>query len=236
MAATVLEADEQDLARLLGRLNAHPVIEGLRSMRIAHLDLSSSNARLQALPKTDSVAMTRFIDDELRLLGADAGVGGYDEDRTWYQRSPHFAAGTGEFRSVHLGVDIWVPEGTAVLAPIDGEVHSFRDNANYGDYGPTIVLVHQVGSSIFHTLYGHLDRASLESLVAGRTVRAGERIGAIGGAGVNGDWPPHLHFQIIADMEGLAGDYPGVATKSERARYLANCPDPNLLLGLKELR
>ncbi|MEP6913389.1 MAG: response regulator, partial [bacterium] len=46
----------------------------------------------------------------------------------------------------------------------------------------------------------------------------------------NGDWPPHLHFQIIEDMRVHEGDYPGVCSISERAKYLNNCPNPDLIL------
>jgi peptidoglycan LD-endopeptidase LytH len=48
----------------------------------------------------------------------------------------------------------------------------------------------------------------------------------------NGNWPPHLHFQLIADMEGWKGDYPGVCKYSEREKWLGNCPDPDLVLDL----
>jgi hypothetical protein len=48
----------------------------------------------------------------------------------------------------------------------------------------------------------------------------------------NGNWPPHLHFQLIIDMQGMKGDYPGVCKFSERERYLANCPDADLLLNM----
>ena len=48
----------------------------------------------------------------------------------------------------------------------------------------------------------------------------------------NGNWPPHLHFQLIMDMEGWTGDYPGVCKFSEKDKWLANCPDPDLVLGM----
>ena len=50
----------------------------------------------------------------------------------------------------------------------------------------------------------------------------------------NGHWPPHLHFQIILDMQLKEGDYPGVCKYSEREKYLANCPDPDLILQLNQ--
>ncbi|RYZ44700.1 MAG: peptidase M23, partial [Chitinophagaceae bacterium] len=47
-------------------------------------------------------------------------------------------------------------------------------------------------------------------------------------------WPPHLHFQIIKDMHGWKGDYPGVCRFSEKEAYLQNCPDADLILQMME--
>jgi peptidoglycan LD-endopeptidase LytH len=43
---------------------------------------------------------------------------------------------------------------------------------------------------------------------------------------VNGDWPPHLHFQLITDMMGNTGDFPGVCLPEEKQAYKVLCPDP----------
>ena len=66
----------------------------------------------------------------------------------------------------------------------------------------------------------------------GQVFRAGAIIATLGDASVNGDYPPHLHFQIIRDIQGFEGDYPGVCSKNELDFYLENCPNPNLLLKL----
>ncbi|MEO6446181.1 MAG: aminotransferase class III-fold pyridoxal phosphate-dependent enzyme, partial [Gemmatimonadaceae bacterium] len=49
---------------------------------------------------------------------------------------------------------------------------------------------------------------------------------------VNGGWPPHLHFQVICDLLGREGDFPGVARARERAVWLSLCPDPALMVKL----
>ena len=100
-----------------------------------------------------------------------------------------------------------------------------------GDYGATIILKHVLEGVTFHSLYGHLSVADLEGLNVDAPVAAGQIIAHFGPLNENGHWPPHLHFQLIMDMEGKMGDYPGVCRYSERARYLANCPDPNLILA-----
>lgn len=118
---------------------------------------------------------------------------------------------------------------------MDGIVHSFQDNNNFGDYGPTIILDHSSSGKPLYSLYGHLTRASLNGLFVGKVIKAGEQLGQIGPFPENGDWPPHLHFQLMTDMLGLTGDFPGVCSLSDRARFLAICPNPNDLLGIPGL-
>ena len=137
-----------------------------------------------------------------------------------------------EARSVHLGMDIWGPAGTKLYAPLGGVVHSFAFNDNFGDYGATIILQHQLDRITFHTLYGHLGLSDIAGLNEGSYVIRGQTIGHFGEAKENGNWPPHLHFQVIKDMELKEGDYPGVCSLSERQKYLLNCPNADLVLGM----
>ena len=132
---------------------------------------------------------------------------------------------------MHLGLDLFAPPGTPVLAPLDGVVHSIADNAHPLDYGPTVVLEHQAGPGgpPFYTLYGHLARGSSAALSAGDDVSAGTVIARIGAIDENGGWPPHLHFQVITDLLDMHGDFPGVADPAERRVWLSLAPDPNLV-------
>jgi peptidoglycan LD-endopeptidase LytH len=181
----------------------------------------------------DLAAFTAFID---RARGsAPALIGGYGERRDIYAASPLFGGARhdgSEPRVIHLGIDIWAPAGTPVAAPLAGVVHSFADNAGFGDYGPTIILEHapEDQEPVFYTLYGHLARRSLTDLVVGRPVARGEVIAWLGEPHENGGWPPHLHVQRIADLGDHRGDFPGAARVSERDHYLRRCPDPTDLL------
>jgi peptidoglycan LD-endopeptidase LytH len=129
-------------------------------------------------------------------------------------------------------MDIWGPAGTPVYAPLAATVHSFGFNDAYGDYGATLILQHELDGYLFHTLYGHLSLASIQDKQEGQEIEAGQWIAAFGAPEENGQWPPHLHFQVVRDMQGFKGDYPGVCKFSEREKYLANCPDADLLLGM----
>jgi len=135
-------------------------------------------------------------------------------------------------RSLHLGIDIWGKPYTKVIAPLNGIVHSFAFNNAYGDYGATIILTHNLEGESFHTLYGHLSLNSLKNLHEGDVVKKGDVFCEFGIPFENGQWPPHLHFQIIKDMQGMRGDYPGVCALSEREKYLTNCPDADIVLNM----
>ncbi|GAB3642686.1 peptidoglycan DD-metalloendopeptidase family protein [Spirosoma arcticum] len=210
------------------------------------LDFAATNPDLTTLNLTNTVVFTDYVFGKLRAAGAVVGVGGYNEHRVIYRRSAHFEQKESRDggppcdgpREIHLGIDFWANAGTPVFAPLDGVVHSFQDNANFGDYGPTIILEHDTTNGELYSLYGHLTRSSLNGLYDGKPFLAGEKIAEIGPYPENGDWPPHLHFQLMTDMLGLRGDFPGVCSVSDREKFLAICPNPNTLLqipGLQEI-
>lgn len=216
-------------------LDSSPVIDTCFSKKdYVAIDLSEANPDLNQFDNTSAQAWESYIKKHLTKQSKAVAYGGYLEQRNIYERSTYFNTEAKEKqRNIHLGIDLWVGAGTAVLAVLDGEIHSFKDNTHYGDYGPTIMLKHQIEGLVFYTLYGHLSRASLLSLKRGVPVRAGEQIATLGTSAVNGDYAPHLHFQIIQDLQGMTGDYPGVSSQGNLAFYKSNCPDPNLILGLE---
>jgi 4-aminobutyrate aminotransferase-like enzyme/Ser/Thr protein kinase RdoA (MazF antagonist) len=199
------------------------------------LDLSVGSKEIGGLEALEDVErFTGRIFDAMRRAGARVGIGRYDEPRPIYT-SPAFQRNGGEPRTVHLGIDLFVEAGTPVHAPLDGRIASFRNNDAPLDYGPTVVLQHETDSGEpFYTLYGHLSLDSLDGLERGRGVRRGEAFARVGSYPSNGNWPPHLHFQVVADLLEKDGDFPGVAAPSEREIWLSLSPDPAPLLGLPE--
>lgn len=202
--------------------------------KYARLDLSETSTEHNGVEVSNSEVFSKYVDGVIADLDVDYLWGGYLERRAIYKRSPVFRDSQTPERTIHLGIDLWCDSGTPVLAALEGEVHSFQNNDSMGDYGPTIVLKHQFAGQVFHTLYGHLSVNSLQGLWKGKQVKAGEKIGELGDRTVNGDYPPHLHFQIILDMQGKEGDYPGVSSEEELPDLSANCPNPNLLLRLTD--
>ena len=213
---------------------AAPVVPGDLA-RAPVFDLSVGSAELESVAAAaDTAALTRKIFEALRTAGADVAIGRYDEARLVYQ-SDAFRGGDGEnpeARTVHVAVDLFAAPGTPVFAPFAGRVHGFGDNAARLDYGPTVILEHAPeGGPVFYTLYGHLTGDSLDGLAAGKRIAKGAVVGRIGAPPENGDWPPHVHFQVIADVLGGVGDFPGVAAPGRRDVWRSLCPDPSLVLG-----
>ena len=211
------------------------------------LDLSVDSLEL---PHPDDLAvpgaLEEWVERQLAAAGATVGVGRYCEARTLYD-APGFASEGNdgpESRTIHLGLDLFAPAGTPVYAPLSGTVVSAAHNAEPLDYGPTVILRHPPsdgGSDGFHTLYGHLDQATLDQLAPGDRVAAGAVIGRLGDAQVNGGWPPHLHLQAIAldplrdddddHSGGEPGNFPGVALPRLCDVWKSIAPDPSLLAG-----
>lgn len=216
---------EQELLR--HRSTFQPIIKALGTDNLVPLDLTARNTSLATVDLTDTAAFDEWVQQQRQ---GKIGIGGYLEDRVVYRRSNHYAGE--EPRSLHLGIDLWTDAGTPVYAPLPGTVHSVADNQGFGNYGPTVIFKHQLEEHTFYTLYGHLSRASLTLLPTGQTVAAGSIIGHIGPYPENGDWPPHLHLQIITDLAAGQSDYPGVVAPTQRATYAARCPDPQTLLVL----
>jgi murein DD-endopeptidase MepM/ murein hydrolase activator NlpD len=210
--------------------------------KLYRFDFTENNSSLSPADISDTERFACWINNSLQGEKARYGIGGYNEHRTLYARSKHFdralAAGSEsergpvEPRRLHLGVDIWGPAGTKVMAPLPGIIHSFAFNNNDSDYGATLILTHNLEGTGFHTLYGHISLNSIKNLYEGQRVAKGEVIAEFGMRYENGNWPPHLHFQLIADMQDWKGDYPGVCRFSERQQWLDNCPNPNLILQM----
>ncbi len=223
--------------RLAAYINENPSAVGkvvdfdANTDKLFHLDLTANNTEPDANTFSEAEKFNHWIENKLVKNNCRYGIGGYMENRTIYARSSHFDTAD-EPRRLHLGVDIWGQAGTPVYSPLAGEVCSFNDNDNFGDYGPTIILQHDLNGLTLYSLYGHLNRESLIGLSVGQPVTLNQKIAEFGTIEENGHWPPHLHFQLMFDMEGKTGDYPGVCRLSEKGKYLKNIPDPQVILRL----
>ncbi|WP_350290831.1 peptidoglycan DD-metalloendopeptidase family protein [uncultured Croceitalea sp.] len=194
------------------------------------IDLSSENPELLTIAISNPNLCQTYIDQVLEKNKAKVAFGGYLEKRNLYTSSSRFSEG--KDRNIHLGMDFWCAAGTKVITPIAGKVHSFKNNNDSGNYGPTIILEHTAETISFYTLYGHLSLESLKGLYRGKEFSKGETLATLGTPDINVNYAPHLHFQIIQVIGEFKGDYPGVCNKNDLSFYKDNCPDPNLLFKL----
>jgi 4-aminobutyrate aminotransferase-like enzyme/Ser/Thr protein kinase RdoA (MazF antagonist) len=165
-------------------------------------------------------------------------AGGYLEPRSVYSTSAYEKIGNSgpECRSIHLGIDYWLPEKTPVHAILNGEVVIAVNDAGDKEYGGLVVLKHSVKQMEFYTLYGHLSVASATGHQVGDQIKKGEHIGDLGGHPENGNWSPHLHFQIMLSLFDHKNDFPGVAYQNQINIWKSICPDPNLLFRSASLQ
>lgn len=110
-----------------------------------------------------------------------------------------FAARVG--RRVHHAIDIMRPEGTPMVACVDGFIERLENSALGGT---SIYLTDATRRHRFY--YAHLS-AYAEGLSVGLPVLRGTLIGYVGSTGNASATAPHLHFQVVRDG-GLVNPYP----------------------------
>ena len=149
------------------------------------LDLSVGSRMLGADPANlETPRLSETISKAMTAAGAVVGVGRYDEARAIYSTDAFAAGGspTAERRTVHLGIDLSLPPGSIVRAPLAGTVHIVARNDAPKDYGPLVILRHEIPSrrGVLHALrpsrsgFGRRARAR-KSPAGGRGVRRGRR-------------------------------------------------------------
>lgn len=205
---------------------ADVVMPPLREAKKIWLDWSADN---DTIARTEEQIVALMAESDAQIA-----IGHYCENRNVYQGEA-FDIKSDNSRTVHLGVDLFAPAGTAVYAAHDGVVEYFNDNNVYLDYGPVIILRHETDNGTpFWTLYGHLSRPSLDELHIGKIIKAGDQIATMGEEHENVGWPPHTHFQLLTSLCGMGLDVYGVAPLNELPVWRSISPNPNLLLKIAE--
>lgn len=206
----------------------------LRTTPVCPLDFSAGSTLISNQSDDNAPAL---LDTRIRRLLAEhhatIGAGGYDEARLIYHW-PHEPA-TSEPRTIHIGLDLSLPPGSPLYAPLDGTVHGFEDADRFHDYGPLIVLRHVTDDAEpveFFSFYGHLTRDSLDGLFVGKPIMKGREFARIGSDPTNGHWWSHVHVQLVTDMLDVPCNVEGAVRASQRRTWHSVFPDPNLILGI----
>lgn len=226
--------DTNAVMEWLSTQSFEPILEtALTPEQTVILDLSIGSPDLGTVDEmADTVDFTHNLFH--KIMKGRIGIGRYNEARPIYL-GEYFSVSHHERRAIHLGVDLFAPMGTPVFAPLAGQVFSIVDNAGYKDYGPTLILEHTTTDDVtFYTLYGHLHESVLDKWTVGDAVQAGAEVALMGSFPCNGDWSPHLHFQLITDMLDRVGEFAGVVSPCYRNVWLSLSPDPSIMLGLSK--
>src|SRR5690554_185185 len=200
--------------------------------KVINLDMSVGSTLLGNLSEYSDPELSEFKLSQFRKHNSQSILlNGYLEVRPFYTTDAFRSEGNNgpQYRTVHLGTDFWIPAQTPVHAPFDATVKIIHHNDYDKDYGPMLILEHQFDGTVFYTLYGHLSLSSLEILKVGQSVKQGELIAYIGTSSENGNWAPHLHFQIILDLLSNNENFDGVALPSEIDVWKSICPNPNFI-------
>ena len=200
------------------------------------IDLSINNT----LVKTEAeFNIPEFFINQLNIIQEKNPTkiiaGGYLEKRALYTSDIYNAKDSSEKRNIHLALDFWLPESTPVHAIFDGEIVCSIHQSDYKGYGGFVILKHTFDEITFYTLYGHLSKESVSNLKLGSNINKGEKIGDLGNYDENGEWVPHLHFQVMTSLLDYKNDFPGVALESEIDYWKKICPNPNLLFKFPNL-
>ena len=135
-------------------------------------------------------ASAAAIGAELESRGAMGAVQGVDTRPVLRVSSlfgPRVHPITGQ-QGFHSGVDLAIPEGTPLTAPLAGVVQAWQDEAN----GNGIAVTGKVGEAVVRVGYAHL--AGYGPLAQGQPVQAGQLLGYSGQTGIAKG--PHVHIRI----------------------------------------
>ena len=186
-------------------------------------DLSVNSPLLQGIDARDQKRFQALLEEK---MGTQYrwGFSPYLERRdTLLGDCPQMVA---EKRFIHLGLDVIVPLGTALHAPLAAEVHTSGYESGEGNYGGYVLLKHENPNfQTFYSFYGHLDRGRLPA--AGNRFSAGEAFAWIGDFHENGNWFHHTHLQVIT-QRGLDQGYlsKGYCAEADLGAMNALCPSP----------
>jgi len=242
---------EEMLARVLSGAPAHPHVPALRrwfdfnnqrfgpvvaapldAAHVAVIDASLDPSRLQHPSDNSGENLTAWWNAELKRIAPRIGIGRYAEDRGIYDH-PHSPREANP-RKIHHAIDIFLPAGTEILCPYPGVVTDFANDTEHHGFGGILILRHETDDGVpFWTFYGHLAPAGFATLKPGQTVAQGAVIGKLATEAQNGDWPPHLHFQLMTHLMGWAAlDVIGISWAHQWELWREICPDPNIILRI----
>ena len=214
------------------------IFPSIEKKNFFNIDLSVSSNWLENRFIGKNVDLFENKINLLKKLNSNSIIaGGYLEPRILYNTNNYSRAGNNgiENRTIHLGIDFWLNKNTPINAFIDGIVVVKTNNKSKKGYGGLVILEHKVKNLKFYSLYGHLCNIKRLKIKIGDKIKKGSEIGLVGNYNENGNWAPHLHFQLMLSLLDFKNDFPGVCYSSEKNIWSSICPDPNKIFKSKNL-
>jgi 4-aminobutyrate aminotransferase-like enzyme/Ser/Thr protein kinase RdoA (MazF antagonist) len=179
---------------------------------------------LRNAPITDRSSKAEKLPDD------GIAIGRYREVRAVYE-TDDFATPFGERRTLHLGIDIFVPAGAVIYSPLAGVIRAADIRDERGDYRGVIIVEHTTTDGVpFWLLLGHLTHACIADVKVGQIVNRGEAIAVVGAKHENGGCAPHIHAQLYTDLLGKGTDVAGLARRSQIDVRESISPNPAPML------
>jgi len=184
-----------DLYRVLPDIEGTPIV----------ISLDDNSGIYDKIDMSAQHDFQQYILDQTRLADTNCALSLFLEPRRRLMQAHNCIEMLEEDRTIHLGLDISLPAGSQVIAPLDGLVIESEYEEGQGQYGGMVVLQHALkdGRKVF-AVYGHLDRDHLPQV--GEKIAQGETISFLGNFESNGDWFTHLHLQVVTE-EGRRQGY-----------------------------
>tara|TARA_B100001250_G_scaffold141374_1_gene120956 strand:- start:9226 stop:12252 length:3027 start_codon:yes stop_codon:yes gene_type:complete len=214
------------------------LLPSIKKNKLEKIDLSVSTKFIEPSEIGDLEVFQYKIEKLQEKFPDKILAGGYLEPRAIYTTDKYGKSGNSgnENRTIHIGLDFWLPPKTPVHSIFDGEVVVATNDAGEKEYGGLVVLKHKTKYFDFFTLYGHNSVKSATKHSVGDKIKKGDKISELGNYPENGNWPPHLHFQIMLSMLDYKIDFPGVTYYNQIEIWKEICPDPNLLFKSKNIK
>jgi hypothetical protein len=204
------------------KIDIKPIFKNLTGDPL-EVDMSVHSTIFDTIDVRDQKGFQKLLDDMMKDKYT-WGVSSYLENREIVlSPCPQMVE---EKRFYHLGLDVIVPLGTPLYAPLDSRVKESGYEAGEGNYGAHVLLMHESSDfETFYSFYGHLNKEKLPAL--GTKFAAGEVFSYIGDFYENGNWFYHTHLQIIT-QKGLEQGYlsKGYCAASDLAQMEDLCPSP----------
>ncbi len=204
------------------KIEIEPVFKGLTGPPLV-VDMSSTSAIFDNMDVRDQKKFQQRL-DEMMADTFSWGVSSYLENReVVLSQCPQMVE---EQRFYHLGLDVIVPLGTPLYAPLAATVAHSGYEPGEGNYGGHVMLAHESDDfDTFYSFYGHLNREKLPAI--GTKIDAGQEFAWIGDFHENGNWFYHTHLQVLTQKavdEGYISK--GYCAAEDLAVMDALCPSP----------